>query len=54
VLLVQGPAEAIDVDDVGHATVEANVSKGRLVVWSRDRRRWWSGSSATKRRMRRR
>ncbi len=42
VLLVQGPVEAIDVDDVGHATVQANVSKGRLVVWSRDRRRWWS------------
>jgi len=42
VLLVQGPAEAIDVDGVGHATVEANVSKGRLVIRSRDRRRWWN------------
>ena len=42
VVLVQGGAEAIDVDDVGHATVEAKVSNGRLVVWSRDRRRWWS------------
>lgn len=42
VLLVQGPAEAIDVDDIGHATVEANVSNGKLVVWSRDRRRWWN------------
>src|SRR3954469_19352141 len=42
VLLVQGTAEAIDVDDVGHATVEANVSKGRLVIRARDRRRWWS------------
>src|SRR4051812_1992485 len=42
VLLVQGTAEAIDVDDVGHATVEASVSKGRLVVRARDRRRWWN------------
>jgi hypothetical protein len=42
VVLVQGGAEAIDVDDVGHATVEAKLSNGRLVVWSRDRRRWWS------------
>jgi hypothetical protein len=42
VLLVQGPAEAIDVDDVGHAAVEANVVNGRLVIRARDRRRWWN------------
>jgi hypothetical protein len=42
VLLVQGAAEAIDVDDVGHATVEAKVSQGRLLVKVRDRRRWWN------------
>jgi len=41
VVLIQGPAEAIDVDDVGRAIVEANVTNGRLVVRSRDRRRWW-------------
>src|SRR4051812_7701594 len=42
VLLVQGAAEAIDVDDVGHVTIEASVSKGRLLVRARDRRRWWN------------
>jgi len=41
VVLIQGPAEAIDVEDVGRATVEANITNGRLVVRSHDRRRWW-------------
>jgi hypothetical protein len=41
VVLIQGPAEAIDVEDVGRATVAANVTNGRLVVRSHDRRRWW-------------
>ena len=40
VILVQGPVEALDVDAAGRATVEVNLSKGRLTVWSRDRRRW--------------
>jgi hypothetical protein len=42
VLLVQGPAEAIDVDAAERATVEVNLSKGRLTIRARDRRRWWS------------
>jgi len=42
VILVQGPAEALDVDAAGRATVEVNLSNGRLTVWSRDRRRWWN------------
>jgi putative autotransporter adhesin-like protein len=43
VLLVQGGAEAIDVEagSRGNA-VDAHVADGRLVVWSRDRRRWWA------------
>lgn len=42
VLLVQGDAEAIDVDGAkrGNA-IDASVANGRLVVSSRDRRRWW-------------
>jgi hypothetical protein len=42
VVLVQGSAEAIDVDDVGRSVVEAHVTDGRLVIRARDRRRWWN------------
>ena len=42
VLIVQGPAEALDVDDVGHATVQATISNGRLLIRALDRRRWWN------------
>ena len=41
VVLVQGGAEAIDVDDTDGASVHAEVIKGRLVVRSHDRRRFW-------------
>jgi hypothetical protein len=42
VVLVQGDREAIDVEAEGRATVAADVAKGRLVVRSADRRRWWN------------
>jgi hypothetical protein len=43
VVLVQGDAEAIDVDVDGRsAVVEATVSKGRLRISAQDRRRWWN------------
>lgn len=41
VVLVQGDAEAIDVEDVESGSVHAEVVKGRLLVYSSDRRRWW-------------
>jgi len=41
VALVQGGVEAIDVVDADSASVHAEVVKGRLVVRSHDRRRWW-------------
>lgn len=42
VIVLQGGAEAIDVEAAGRANVvEANVSRGRLVIRSRDRRHWW-------------
>jgi len=43
VTLVQGDPEAIDVEAPSRVVVEANVTGGRLVISSRDRRRWWSG-----------
>lgn len=42
VVLIQGDAEAIDVEIAGRGAVEANVADGRLVVHARDRRRWWN------------
>ena len=43
VLLVQGDAEALDVEAGSRGTaIDARVADGRLVVWSRDRRRWWA------------
>lgn len=42
VTILQGDAEAIEVDVATRANViEASVVDGRLIVWSRDRRRWW-------------
>lgn len=41
VTIVQGGIEAIDIAAPRRATVDANVSDGRLVVRSRDGRRWW-------------
>ncbi len=42
VVLVQGGAEAIDVEAGARTVVEASVSDGRLVIRAHDRRRWWS------------
>jgi hypothetical protein len=41
VLLEQGESNGIDAEAGGRARVEASVSNDRLVVWARDRRRWW-------------
>jgi hypothetical protein len=41
VTLVQGGAEAIDVEAGARTVVEATVGDGRLVIHARDRRRWW-------------
>lgn len=44
VTLVQGDAESIDVEAPARGVaVDANVANGRLVITSRDRRRWWNG-----------
>jgi hypothetical protein len=43
VTLVQGDAEAIEVEAPARVRVDARVSNGRLVIASRDQRRWWSG-----------
>ena len=43
VTLAQGDSEAIEVEALGRGVlVEADVSKGRLTLTARDRRRWWS------------
>jgi hypothetical protein len=44
ITLLQGDSESIDVQAPGRGVrVDAEVSKGRLLVTARDRRRWWSG-----------
>ncbi|HEX6137879.1 MAG TPA: head GIN domain-containing protein [Casimicrobiaceae bacterium] len=44
VTLAQGDSEAIEVDAPGRGVlVDADVSRGRLVVTAHDRRRWWGG-----------
>ena len=42
VTLVQGDAEAIDVDYGRGVSVNADVSNGRLTISAHDRRRWWA------------
>ena len=43
VTLLQGDAEAVEIEPQARAiVVEADVSDGRLTIWSRDGRRWWS------------
>lgn len=42
VMLVQGGAEAIDVEAGARTVVDATVTDGRLVIHARDRRRWWN------------